>query len=276
MSKQALATTKGTVVELHGPMALIESAVASNASIETLERLMDLKERHDKNEAKKSFISAMQQFQSIKPDLPRSQSVSFGQGKTAYNFCPLPVIEKALRDPLSTCGLSYRFENLSRDGSFGVRCVVTHRDGHSESTEMYAPADGSGNKNQIQGIGSTSTYLMRYTLIAAFALTTADEDNDGQTQSDMPYAMLLRHNEALRENLEAVIGIKQALAENSYYDACVIFDTMPEEVRNALWVAPTKGGVFTTEERAKMKSPEFHNARLDFIAEKQTKGEAQA
>jgi hypothetical protein len=275
MTKQAVVPKTAAVITL-GPDQYIATAIERGSDVATLERLFDLKAKHDAAEAKKAFIKAMQEFQSIKPDLPRTQSVSFGAGKTAYNFCPLPVIEKALRDPLSTCGLSYRFENLSRDAAFGVRCVVTHRDGHSESTEMYAPADGSGNKNQIQGIGSTSTYLMRYTLIAAFALTTADEDNDGQTQSDMPYQMLLRHNEVLRDNLEAVSSIKQSLAQNEYYDACVVFDTMTEETRTALWVAPTKGGVFTTEERAKMKSNEFHSARLDFIAEKQTATEQQA
>lgn len=268
MSK-AIAKSDQNIITL-GPDQYIATAIERGSDVATLERLFDLKAKHDAAEAKKAFIRAMQEFQSIKPDLPRSQSVSFGQGKTAYNFCPLPVIEKALRDPLSTCGLSYRFENLSREGSFGVRCVVTHSAGHSESTEMYAPADGSGNKNAIQGIGSTSTYLMRYTLIAAFALTTADEDNDGQTQSDMPYNRLIAHNEALREHLAGVLAIKEALAENDYYQACVVFDSMSEEVRTALWVAPTRGGIFTTQERAQIKSDEFQSARMDFIAEKQS------
>jgi hypothetical protein len=265
---KAVMTTQSNVITL-GPDQYIATAIERGSDVATLERLFDLKAKHDAAEAKKAFIRAMQQFQAIKPDLPRSQSVSFGQGKTAYNFCPLSVIEKALRDPLSTCGLSYRFENLNRDGGFGVRCVVTHESGHSESTEMYAPADSTGNKNAIQGIGSTSTYLMRYTLIAAFALTTADEDNDGQTNSDLPYNRLLQHNEVLRDNLKAVLSIKESLSENDYYQAVVVLDNMSEEVRTALWVAPTKGGVFTTEERAKMKSNEFHSARLDYIAEKQ-------
>jgi len=262
-------TQKTNALATIGPDQYIEMALANNAGIETLERLFDLKAKHDAAEAKKAFIGAMQQFQSMKPELPRTQQVSFGQGKTAYNFCPLNVMEAKLRDPLTECGLSYRFENLTREGAFGVRCVVTHSAGHSEGTEMYAPADNSGNKNVIQGIGSTSTYLMRYTLIASFALTTADEDNDGATHSDMPYTRLMQHNEALRDNLDAVAAIKQSLTAKDYYQAVLVLDNMSEEVRTALWVAPTKGGIFTTEERAAMKSNEFHNARLDYIAEKQ-------
>jgi len=240
--------------------------------VEALERLMALAERHDANQAKKAFIEAMGRFQSMKPELVRAQAVSYKE-KHMYNFCPLPDIEKALRVPLSECGLSYRFENLNREGSFGIRCVVTHIAGHSESTEMYAPADASGNKNQIQAIGSTSTYLMRYTIVVAFALTTADEDDDGQSHSDLPLTKLMQHNEVVRQYFDGIGGIKAALAEKDYYQAAVIFDTIPAEARNLLWVAPTRGGIFTTEERAKIKSNEFHHAHLDYIAEKQSKAE---
>lgn len=267
---KALAKQESNIISI-GPDQYIATALEKGASMETLERLFELKAKHDAAEAKKAFIAAMQKFQTTKPDLPRTQKVSFGQGKTAYNFCPLPVIEKALRDPLSVCGLSYRFENLSSENAFGIKCVVTHKDGHSEFTQMFAPADASGNKNQIQGIGSTSTYLMRYTLIAAFALTTADEDDDGAAQSDLPLAMLMRHNETLRDlnTLKAVLSIKEYLAANEFYDCVGVFDSMKEEVKTALWIAPTKGGIFTTEERAKLKSDEFGHARLDYLAERQ-------
>ena len=45
---------------------------------------------------------------------------------------------------------------------------------------MTAPPDDSGNKNVIQAFGSCTTYLMRYTLVPALGLVTADEDTDGR------------------------------------------------------------------------------------------------
>lgn len=259
---------KQAIRAAQSPDQFITQALSSNAPIETLEKLMDLKERYDAKQAHKAFVAAMQKFQQIKPELKRSSAVSFGQGKTAYNFCPLSEIEKQLKDPLSLCGLSYRFENMSREIQFGVRCIVTHLDGHSESTEMYAPADGSGNKNAIQGIGSTSTYLMRYTLIAAFALTTADEDNDGQSNSDLPLARVLTQNACLqdRNTLAAVSNIKEALFYDEYEAAASTFNAMLPEVRNSLWIAPTRGGIFTTEERAKIKSDQFSQALRESVA----------
>lgn len=271
MSNAMVKKQTAQVVELSSPFSLIESAVANNASIETLERLMALNERHEANEARKAFFKAMQQFQSIKPDLPRNQAVSFGQGKTAYNFCPLPEIDQRLREPLGACDLSYRFENLTKDSAFGIRCIVTHTKGHSECTEMYAPADTSGNKNSIQGIGSTSTYLQRYTLIAAFGLTTADEDDDGQSNSDMPYQMLMRHNHAVRDNFAAIMNIKKCIAENDMYQLAVDWDAFPAPAKEAVWIAPTKGGIFTTKEIAVFRSNEYASARADYFAEKQAK-----
>jgi hypothetical protein len=53
--------------------------------------------------------------------------------------------------------------------------------GHSELTKMTAPSDTSGQKNSIQAIASTITYLQRYTLLAATGLTTKDmPDDDGK------------------------------------------------------------------------------------------------
>jgi hypothetical protein len=49
---------------------------------------------------------------------------------------------------------------------------------------MSAGADSTGNKNNIQSIGSTRTYLQRYTLVGALGLSTADEDNDGKTSGN--------------------------------------------------------------------------------------------
>lgn len=44
---------------------------------------------------------------------------------------------------------------------------------------MRASPDNSGSKNAIQAVGSTVTYLQRYTLLAATGLAAAGQDDDG-------------------------------------------------------------------------------------------------
>ncbi len=56
--------------------------------------------------------------------------------------------------------------------------------GHSEEVTLTANADATGAKNDIQALGSTITYLQRYTILTATGLATADMDNDGITEED--------------------------------------------------------------------------------------------
>lgn len=268
--KNAVATQPQSNVTVlsQSPDSFIVQAIQSNAPVETLEKLMMLKERYDASEAKKAYIQAMQKFQTVKPELKRTSNVKFStsKGTTEYNFCSLSDIEKALKVPLSECGLTYRFENTSNEGAFGVRCIVTHIQGHSECTEMSAPADSSGNKNAIQAIGSTSSYLMRYTLIAAFALTTADDDDDGASNSELPLKRLIDQSKILHnlDTLRAVVGLKEALAEEEYSSAAMYMHHLGQDVISALWIAPTKGGIFTTEEIARIKCDECAAKRSEY------------
>jgi hypothetical protein len=56
--------------------------------------------------------------------------------------------------------------------------------GHSEETTLRAIPDTSGSKNSIQAIGSTVTYLQRYTLLAAVGMAAAGMDNDGRAADE--------------------------------------------------------------------------------------------
>ena len=63
---------------------------------------------------------------------------------------------------------------------------------------MSASADTSGSKNSIQAIGSTVSYLERYTLYAILGLASADQDDDGHSAAE-----LISEHEAA--NLESLI-----------------------------------------------------------------------
>ena len=59
----------------------------------------------------------------------------------------------------------------------------------------------------------------------------------------------LKHNHAVRENLEEIYNIKVAM-QNEDWDtaACYVMD-FDDDTAGALWVATTKGGIWTTKER---------------------------
>ncbi len=155
---------------------LIELAISSNADIDKLERLMDLQERWEAKEAKKSFIEALARFQSQCPTIKKS--------KEGYNFkyAPMEDVISQVGQLLADCGLSYRFEQDQKLGMIGITCVSTHINGHQEKLRIEAEHDTGAGRNKIQAIGSTITYLKRYSFLGAFGIATADEDTDARLE----------------------------------------------------------------------------------------------
>lgn len=65
---------------------------------------------------------------------------------------------------------------------------------------------------------------------------------------------------ALEIHGEAVVTIKEAIAAGDLYKAAETWFSFDDDTKRALWVAPTKGGPFSTEERAQIKDPAFRAA----------------
>jgi hypothetical protein len=79
----------------------------------------------------------------------------------------------------------------------------------------------------------------------AFATTTVEKE----------YRRLVAHMELVRTHWDTIHAVKEYLANNQIDAARSVFDELTEDVRLGLWVAPSKGGVWTTEER-KMIGPD--------------------
>lgn len=166
------------------PMAMLQLAVEKGASVEQLERLMALQERYEANEAKKEFVTAMTTFKEHPLVIEKNKLVDFtgGSGKrTHYRHATLANVCDTIGPVLSGVGISHRWETEQLEGGMiRVTCVLTHSRGHSEKVWLQAARDDSGNKNSIQAVGSTVTYLQRYTLLAATGMAVQDQrDDDG-------------------------------------------------------------------------------------------------
>lgn len=163
------------------PMEMIDQAVSQNASVETLEKLMALQERWEANQARKAFEEAISAAKAKLPAIVKNKRVDFtsGKGRTNYQYEDLASIMNQIGPILSEYGLSVRYRTTAEPNQpIAVTCIISHRMGHSEENTLMAGRDDSGNKNSIQAIGSTVTYLQRYTLKAALGLA-AGADDDG-------------------------------------------------------------------------------------------------
>lgn len=166
------------------PMAMLGQAVANGADITVLTKLMELSERWEANIARKAYDEAMAAAKAEIPTIIKNRAVDFtsAKGRTNYKYEDLGEIAKTVAPILGKYGLSYRFRVTSViNEPVTVTCVITHKGGHvDDSNTLQAGRDESGNKNSIQAIGSTLTYLQRMTLKAALGLAVSNDD-DGRT-----------------------------------------------------------------------------------------------
>ena len=58
----------------------------------------------------------------------------------------------------------------------------------------------------------------------------------------------------MRENIEEVYRIKECIANGDIQGAAGYYADMSRDVQVALWKAPSKGGVWTTDERKLMSA----------------------
>ena len=165
----------------------INLAIETKADLPTIEKFMDLRERWEKNEARKAYNEAMTKFKANPPDIDKNRHVSYTTNsgkKTEYNHADLFNVTDKISSELSKYGLSASWTTAQADKTISVTCKISHVQGHFESTTLSSSPDDSGGKNSIQAIGSAVTYLQRYTLLALTGLATREQDNDGQQQAE--------------------------------------------------------------------------------------------
>lgn len=205
------------------PMALLQIAMSQNADIDKLQKLLEMQERWEANEARKAYNAAIAKFKANPPEISKNKHVKFGT--TEYSHATLDHVTETITKSLSDVGMGFRWDVQQNGPEIAVTCILTHELGHSERTTLKASADTSGSKNSIQAIGSAVTYLQRYTLLAACGMAAKGADDDAQTgakMEDVKEAVEFVNNSRDRAELKKVftaqyekaskIGDKQAMA----------------------------------------------------------------
>lgn len=161
------------------PMSRMMQALDRGASLEQIEKMMQLQERWEANEARKAYNTAFANFKAEAVRIVKNREVTDGplRGKA---YAELHSVVDALTPALSRHGLSASWR-LTKDEPqwMEVTCTLRHVNGHEETVSMGGPPDAGGAKNAIQARASTKSYLERYTLKAICGVAEGGDDDDG-------------------------------------------------------------------------------------------------
>lgn len=186
MSVQALANTEPNRQPMT-PLDMIDRALLSGATPETLSKLMDLHERYEASQAKKTYDEAMQKAQTeMRPVLMNASN-----SQTNSRYATYEALDGAIRPIYTRHGFTLSFNMADCPVADHVRIVCEVAcGGHSTYPHIDMPADGKGAKGgdvmtKTHATGAAVTYGRRYLLGMIFNITVT-KDDDGNSASGNP------------------------------------------------------------------------------------------
>ncbi|UOF79254.1 erf superfamily [Caudoviricetes sp.] len=177
-----VANAQQPISETAAILSVIERAASNpDVDIDKLERLLEMRERVEAQQALKAFAAAFPSLQAAIPEISENGAIDLGRGK------PIPYakwedINKVIKPILDEHGFSLFFRTKTDGDSVTITAVLRHVMGHTEETSLTLPVDKGGNKNVVHGIGSSTSYGQRYTARALLNISSrleADRDDCG-------------------------------------------------------------------------------------------------
>lgn len=171
---------------------VLQLAITNGVDVEVIERLVALKERDEERAARAAFFEAIARFHEHCPPIVKTREnaqfqVTRAGVRQPARYAALEEIDRVARPVATECGLAWTWNTAVEGEMMHIDCKVIHVMGHSEVSRVTMPLESKAGSSIQQKFGSAQTYGMRYSLVAALGITTADEDLDGASNgSDAP------------------------------------------------------------------------------------------
>lgn len=212
----------------------ISQAIAANVPVETLERLLAMRDKIKAEQARDAFNADMAKFQGECPTIKKTKNVPTRSGAVAYSYAPLDSIVTQVKELLRKHGFSYAINLEMTEHGVRATCIAKHWMGHSETSSMEVPL---GNKTEVmsqsQVVAAATTFAKRYAFCNAFGIMTGDEDSEVALQEkELKTAALTEFEDKLRavktlDELKAVWVSLPAMARKE-------LETVKDEVKGGL------------------------------------------
>lgn len=165
-------------------------ATDPNVSIDRVEQAFAFYQKVQADQARRAYYAAFAEMQPKLPVIEKRGTIKTNEkrdGQRTGNQVAMSkyalwedIVEK-ITPILAAHGfaLAFKIDQPSAD-RVAVTGILSHCEGHSESTSFALPIDSSGSKNNVQGWGSSVSYGKRYTGSALLNIVARGEDDDGK------------------------------------------------------------------------------------------------
>ena len=199
---------------------------------------------------------------------PKGQVNTFGKYK--YRSCE--DILEAVKPLLGDLVLTISDDIVEVGGRVYVKATasLSSGSGNVSTTAFARESETKKGMDDSQITGSASSYARKYALNGLFCIDdTKDADATNQHNQPSVSAVLSgsqqptapnEYDELVDKLYNSIQAIKTGIEINDLVMAKEAWDELTDEEKEGIWKAPSKGGVFTTQERSVMKSTEFAKA----------------
>ena len=189
--------SQSLAVPENSPAGMMLAAMARGASLEQVEKMMDLQERWEKREAEKAFRDDFAAFRGENVIIPKTKFVDRGRGGS-FDQAEYDQVCGRLSPALSRHGFGFRHnqrfgtrrmmtEGVESDiGWVWVTCYLEHRKGHAETLELEGPPGELSVNTPTQNMQTTASYLKRQSLLAITGTATGGEDDESRMRKATP------------------------------------------------------------------------------------------
>ena len=172
------------------PAELITTALDRGASIDVIQKLLDMRDRLRAEEAEGAFREAMTRFQAECPVVIKRKKVMNKPekgGGERFRFAPIDDIERATKSYRERNGLSHTFKTEIISEPFkGVRVTIfiSHVLGHCETSSFEVPIDTDAFMTAPQKWHSAASFSKRIALCNGYGIITGGEDDAAESVID--------------------------------------------------------------------------------------------
>lgn len=255
-------------------------ALNPEIDVEKMRQLLDMQLKIMDRQAAEAYAEAMMAAQNEMPPVV----VNKENKQTNSRYADLEAVNRIVT-PIATkhgFSISFNTEKSCLENHVQIVATVLHRGGHFKVYNYDAPMDDAGiagkiNKTPTHARASSISYGQRYLLKLIFNLTIAGEDNDGNGQTNEQginveaikemgrkevAEQFVSYQNMVRDCMNSIVAIRNGIATSQMSVAAEAWFELDEEAKTVLWRAPSKGGIFTTQERQIMQTQEFREAHF--------------